>query len=130
MTLRKGAIISSAALALLGISACEEAPRPTGPVARLPAQLCSQARDSLEKVSATGIFEYNQEGEATIEEAAWLPMSGGQRDALGQALAFHAACSAKEPTRERTVVIRNEGGRVLTRRVVETTIDITKMLEE
>ncbi len=130
MIFRKGAIISSAALAALALTACEEAPKPTGPVARLPAELCTQARESLEKISKAGIFEYNQEGEATIEEAAWLPMNGGQRDALGQALAFHAACSAKEPSPERTIIIRNEGGRVLTQRVVETTIDISRALEQ
>ncbi len=130
MIFNRGAILSSAALAVLTLSACEEAPRPTGPIARPPAELCAQARESLEKISAGGMFEYNQAGEATIEEAAWLPMNGGQREALGQALAFHAACSAKEQTRERTIVIRNEGGRVLTQRVVETAVDISKALEE
>jgi hypothetical protein len=130
MIFRREAMIVSAGLSALALAACEEAPPTTGPVARLPAQLCNQARDALEQVSGMGVFEYSKEGEATIEEAAWLPMGGNQRDALAQALAFHAACSAKEPSRERTIIIRNEGGRVLTQRVMETTIDISKLLEQ
>jgi hypothetical protein len=124
------AAIVPVVFAALALSGCGEAeqPPPVAP-APLPAQVCDQARKGLEEISRTGSFEYSADGHATIEEAVWLPMSGEQRDALGQALAFHAACSAKEPPRETWVTIKNEGGRVLTRRVVETTVDISKIFE-
>jgi hypothetical protein len=130
MMIRKEALMASAALALV-LSACQEAEQPAPPAAApLPAQVCNQAREALDKLSATGSFEYSADGQATLEEAAWLPMGGQHREALAQALAFHAACSAKEPPREQQITIRNEGGRVLTQRVVETAVDITKALQQ
>jgi hypothetical protein len=130
MSIRKAGSAASAALAALALSACQEAQRPAPPLAEpLPAQVCSQAREALEKVSRAGIFEYGADGQATIEEAVWLPMAPSQREALAQALAFHAACSAKEPPLEQTVTIRSEGGRVLTQRVVETSVDMSRLLE-
>ena len=125
------AAMTSAALAALLLTACGEGEQPLPAVAGpLPAKVCNQAKEALEKLSGTGSFEYSAEGQATIEEAVWLPMSGGQRDALTQALAFHAACSAKEPPRETSVTVRNEGGRTLTQRVVETSVDIARALQD
>jgi hypothetical protein len=117
--------------AALTLAGCGEAEQPP-PVAQppLPTQVCDDARNGLEEISRTGSFEYSADGQATLEEAIWLPMAPAQRDGLAQALAFHAACSAKVPPRETWVTIKNEGGRVLTRRVVETTVDISKILEQ
>jgi hypothetical protein len=129
MTMTNGAG-KAAILAALALSGCGEAQKPP-PVAPgpLPAQVCDQAKTGLEEISRSGSFEYSADGRATIEEAVWLPMSGEQRDALGQALAFHTACSSKEPPRETWITIKNESGRVLTRRVVETSVDISKLFE-
>ena len=131
MILCRQKFLASAALASLALGACQEGqqPAPTA-TARLPAQICDQARQGLEEISRTGSFEFTADGQATLEEAVWLPMGGQQRDALTQALALHAACSAKEPPREQQVTIKNEGGRVLTQRVVETAVDITKALQQ
>lgn len=131
MIIRNEALLASAALAALALSACQQAEQPAPPAAaRLPAQVCDQARQGLEEISRGGSFEFNSDGQATIEEAAWLPMGAGQRDALAQALAFHAACAAKEPPREQSITIKNEAGRVLTQRVVETSVDLTKILQQ
>jgi hypothetical protein len=127
---RTKAALAVATAAMLGLAGCNEAPPPPPPAQPLPEKLCQQAREGLDKVSSAGIFEYTADGQATIEESAWLPMAAAQRDAIGQALAFHAACSTEPPPRESTVTIRNEGGRVLTQRVVETTADISSLLEE
>ena len=124
---RKG--LTAAALAALAFAGCGEAEQPPPPVAqRPPEKLCSEAKKALDELSRTGGFEYSADGQATLDEASWLPMAGEQRDALAQALAFHTACSAKEPPREVSVTIRNEGGRTLTQRVVETSIDIGRAL--
>lgn len=130
MNIAKHRLKVSAALAGLVLAGCQgEQPAPPA-AARLPAQVCDQARDALQKLGATGSFEFAADGQATLEEAAWQPMGEPQRDALVQALAFHAACSAPEPPREQSVTVKNEGGRVLTQRVVETTVDVTKILEQ
>lgn len=131
MILCRQKLVASAALASFAVGGCQEAQQPA-PAAtlRLPAQICNQARQSLEEISRSGSFEFTSDGQATLEEAVWLPMGGQQRDALAQALALHAACSAKEPPREQQVTIKNEGGRVLTQRVVETSVDITKALQQ
>jgi hypothetical protein len=130
ISLRTAAMFGPAVLALT-LAGCGEAEQPPPPIAaRLPAQICDQSKEALDKLSGTGSFEYSADGQATIDEAVWLPMGGGQRDAIAQALAFHAACAAKEPPREVTVLIRNEGGRTLTERVVETAVDIGTALKE
>jgi hypothetical protein len=130
MIVRKQIWMASAALSALALPACEaEQPAPPAPPP-LPAKLCSQVREALDKLSGSGSFEYSADGQATIEEAVWLPMGGQQRDSVAQALAFHAACSAKEPPREQSITIKNEGGRVLTQRVVETSVDLGRVLQD
>lgn len=130
MNIATSGFAAAAALAALTLGGCQnEQPAPPA-ASRLPAQVCDQARDALQKLGATGSFEFAADGQATLEEAAWQPMAEHQRDALVQALAFHAACSAPEPPREQSVTVKNEGGRVLTQRVVETSVDVTKILEQ
>jgi len=131
MIMNRHILMATAAVAAIGLAACGEAPPPPAPKAGpLPPQLCDQARQGLEKMSASGTFEYSSDGQATIEEAVWLPMAPAQRDALAQALAFHTACASAEPARETSVTIKNEGGRVRSQRVVKTTADLMKALEE
>jgi hypothetical protein len=130
ISLRAAAMFGPAVLAL-ALAGCGEGEQPPPPIAaRLPAKVCDKAKEALDKLSGTGSFEYSADGQATIDEAMWLPMAGGQRDAIAQGLAFHTACAAKEPPREVTVTIRNEGGRTLTQRVVETSVDIGRALEQ
>ena len=118
------------ALAALALTGCGEAEQPPPPTAApLPAQVCNQAREALDKLSRAGAFEYSADGQATLDEAVWLPMAPGQRDALAQALGFHAACQSR-PSRETSVTIKSETGRVLSQRVVETSADLSTALQE
>ena len=130
MILVRKASLGSAALALGVIAACQQQPEPPPPPAPLPAAVCEKAREALERISKTGAFEFNAQAEATIDQASWLALSHHDRDQLGQVLAFHAACAAPEPSREQTVIIRSEYGTVLTRRVVETSVDLSQILKE
>ncbi len=97
---------------------------------RLPAQICKQAAEGIKKLNESGGFDYSGGGEGTLEQAAWLQMAEAQRDQLTRLLAYDAACTAKVPPTEATATIRNESGRVLTQRVVETSADLSKILEE
>lgn len=120
-------------LLLVSVAACDRlaAPEePKAPVARLPAQVCSQARDGLEKLKESGGLTYSGQGEATLEEEAWLRLDGPARDQLVQLLAYDAACKAAVPPAEQTATVRNETGRVLAERVVETSADLSGMVQE
>ena len=112
------------------IAACQQQAEAPPPAAPLPKAVCDNAREGLERLSKTGAFRYDAQGEATIDQASWLAFTHYERDGLGQALAFHAACGSKEPPREHTVTIRSEYGTVLTQRVVETNADISQILKE
>lgn len=125
----KRVVIGAAVFGAAALGACEQAAEPPAPAMRLPEQVCKEAREGLAKLQSAGGFEYTDEGEATLGEAAWLPMSDSQKQGLAQALGIHAACMAKEPSRERTVVIRNEFGRALSTRVVETTADLSEIFK-
>ena len=130
MNLGTRAGIAGAALAAGLLGACQPEPEAPPPAPPLPAAVCDKAREGLERLSKTGGFEYDENGEATIDQASWLALSHYDRDQLGQVLAFHAACGAKEPPREQTVTIRSEYGTVLTRRIVETSVDFSRFLKD
>ena len=121
----------AALIVLAGCDALTEAQQAEkGPAIRLPKQVCDQAREGLDKLTESGGFVYAGGGEATLEEAAWLRLDGGARDQLMQLLAYDAACTAKEPPYEWTARVRNEVGRILEERVVETSADPSRILEE
>ncbi len=122
--------VTAALWAALSLSACQQQPaEEPQPAARLPEQVCKQAREGLDKLGGSGAFEYQAEGTATINESAWLAMGDSQRDGLARTLGIHAACSAAEPTRETEVIVRNEFGRVLVQRVIETSTDLSEILQ-
>ena len=112
------------------IAACQQQAEAPPPAAPLPKAVCDKAQEGLERLSKAGAFRYDAQGEATIEQASWLGLTHYERDGLGQALAFHAACASQEPPREQTVTIRSENGTVLTRRVVETNVDLSQIQKE
>ena len=115
---------------LLALAACEPAPDPMAnmPLAPLPPKLCEDSRKGLELLSGTGMFTFTSSGEATLDRESWLKMHPGYREQLGQTLAFHAACNAKEPPREQQITIRDETGTALVQQVIETTPDIGSMI--
>ena len=131
MTMGTRAVIASAALASVALAACQrQAPEPEAPAAPLPAVVCDKTGQALEKLGKSGGFEYDSQGVATINEASWFALSATDRDNLGRLLAFHVACASKEPSNEQNITIRNEYGRVLTRRIVETNVDLSEFLKE
>ena len=130
MKLGRATGIALPAVAAALLAGCQQQPEAPPPAARLPAKVCDNARQGLERLSGTGTFEYKANGEATIDQATWLSLSPHDRDQLGQVLAFHAACGADEPPREQIVTIRSEYGMVLTRRVVETSADLSRILQD
>jgi hypothetical protein len=123
----------AALLLAFAVVGCEDAPqRSEGPplLSKLPAKLCAQAQDGLERSSKTGAFEYEAGGSATIREDAWVTMGPQGQNDLTQALAVHAACKAGTVPREQQVFVRSEGGRTLSSRVVEIAPDAGMFFEE
>ena len=120
-------------LLLATLAACDgqhAAEEPKLPVARLPAQTCNQARDGLEKLKESGGLTYNGGGEATLEEEAWMRLDERAREQLVQLVAYDAACKAPVPPAEQSATVRNEAGRVLSQRVVETSADLSGLAQE
>jgi hypothetical protein len=110
-------------LLLSWLAACGSqnvAQEPNLPVARLPAQTCNQAKGGLEKLKESGGLTYTGQGEATLDEEAWMRLDEGAREQLVQLVAYDAACKAPVPPAEQSATVRNEAGRVLSQRVVET----------
>lgn len=119
-------------LALLALAVACDAPEAPAPVAvgSLPEEACGQVDDGLKKLGEAALFEYNAKGEATVADEAWLAMSQSDREQLARTLAIHAACQIETPPSEQKVVIRNEGGRVLTEQLVETGVDIGRLIQD
>ena len=110
-------------LLLASLAACDgqnAAEEPKLPVARLPAQTCNQAQAGLEKLKESGGLTYTGQGEATLDEEAWMRLDERAREELVQLVAYDAACKAAVPPAEQSATVRNEAGRVLSQRVVET----------
>jgi hypothetical protein len=123
----------SSLLLLAALTACDgqnAAEEPKLPVARLPAQTCNQARDGLEKLKESGGLTYTGQGEATLDEEAWMRLDEGGREQLVQLVAYDAACKAPVPPAEQNATVRSEAGRVLSQRVVETSADLSGLVGE
>jgi hypothetical protein len=121
-----------AALAAVSLGGCDAQPDPNARRAavKLPAKVCAQAREAVEKIVAQGGVEVDGKGGATVMEEAWIPMGADRRDQLVQLLGYDAACRAAEASLEQNVTIRNEYGRVMSNRVVETSVDLSTILQE
>ena len=127
MISRKFAILI---LLVAGSAACDNkfgADEVKMPPARLPDQLCKQASDGIKKLNESGGFHYAGAGEGTLEEQAWLQMSEPQREQLLNLLAVDAACTSEQPVAEATARVRNEGGRTLSERVIQTSADLSSI---
>ena len=120
-------------LLLAALAACDgqnAAEEPKLPVARLPAQTCNLAQAGLEKLKESGGLTYTGEGEATLEEEAWMRLDERAREQLVQLVAYDAACKAAVPPAEQSAIVRNEAGRVLSQRVVDTSADLSGLVGE
>ena len=113
----------------LALASCDQQPIPGAEMAgalEMPAEVCSQASEELKKIGDSGGLTFGAAGEATVTEEIWLQLPQGDRDQLQKLLAFDAACKAKAPSRQQTVTIRNEWGRVMAQQSVETSADLSK----
>jgi hypothetical protein len=100
-----------------GNSSIAEAQRP-------PPDVCEGARKALRGLSEKGVFAANADGTATISQEAWLSTSDASRASLADALGYEAACNSSDPKTEQEVVITNEFGQVLMRRLVPVVPDL------
>jgi hypothetical protein len=119
-------------LPLLLAAACGDAPPPPSQASlgAPPAELCRKNREALDKLQASGTFEYDAEGGATIEHQLWLRMGDSNRTRLGQSIAFNAACAAGELAPEQTALVRSETGMVLMQRIFPMTSGTVSLLDE
>ncbi len=118
--LRALSLIVAAAAGLL--SSCQKAPEPKNAevnIALLPPKLCASSRDALRALGNKAVLTFDDEGNGTIELNVWLSTEAAGRESIGQALALHAACSARSPPTEQTVRVRSETGRVLMERAFQ-----------
>ena len=111
---------------LLLVAACDGSSTPQQPtaVAPPPAELCGQAGKALEQLKAKAAIDYDDKGEATIMQDAWMGMSAGEHSQFAHLLALHANCANPDGATERQVRIRNESGIILLENKVPTTIDL------
>jgi hypothetical protein len=112
------------------LAACNKAPPPPtrieGP---LPAQICTQVGKSLDALVKGGGVVLGDKGEATVEQAAWLDMTGDERNSFATALAFRAGCASGQQSQDQEVTIHGEDGSVLMHRFISTRTDPQSALE-
>jgi hypothetical protein len=89
-----------------------------------PAELCEQSRKGLDALGSKGAIDYDDKGEATMPQDAWMSMSAERHNQFARMLAIHAACARPDGAAERQVRIRNEMGTILLENMVPTVIDL------
>jgi hypothetical protein len=118
---------------VLVLAACDSAPeQPAGAatLASLPPNLCARAKEELQRIAKTAVFEHEGKGHATIDETIWLQFGKSGQDQLAQTMAIDAACASSPVPREQQVVIRGTDGRTLMSRIIEVAPDLGDFLEE
>src|SRR5687768_12315158 len=104
---------------LLFLAACDGPSTSQQPKAAAPAaELCQQVRKALEQLKAKAAIDYDEKGEATIVQDAWMRMGAAEHSQFAHLLALHAACSSPSGAAERQVRIRNESGIILLENMV------------
>lgn len=94
-----------------------------------PEALCNQAREGLTVIRNEGGL-ISSDGEHVIEQQSWLEIGSKQQDQLAQALAIERACESGDGRPEQEVIIRNEGGLIIVRRMVQITAEAGSFLDE
>jgi hypothetical protein len=121
------------AVLALAIAACGDVPEGGNIVAepaRVPREICTKIATGLAEIKQKGGIEVDGKGEAVIVEEAWLRMSGEQRSELARLIGFSLACGEAGPSAEQIVTFRSEYGRILSQQVVDTRVDMGRMLAE
>ncbi|TFI59914.1 hypothetical protein E2493_01285 [Sphingomonas parva] len=125
----RAAIISGFVL-LAGCDPAPEVPADGSINQPLPASICTEATKSLETLSKSGSFEYDREGNATLQQDIWLQLGSAGQNQLTQALAFAAACATGKTPREQQVLVRADDGRTLSNRTVEIAPDTDLLFDQ
>lgn len=122
-----------ALLLVLFLTSCGELPGEANLAeaapAPVPREICTQVGTGLAELKRKGGIEEDGKGEAVIVEQAWLQMSGEARAELARLIAFNLACGPVGPSAEQSVTFRSEYGRILSQQVVDTRVDIGRMLD-
>lgn len=117
---------------LMPLASCQEqassVPEPVKEVAPPPAQLCQQAREGLGELRKEGVLM--GKGEHVMDQQAWMEIGARRQDQLVQALALEESCDRQDGAAEREVVIRNEGGQVIVRRLVSMGANLGTLFDE
>jgi hypothetical protein len=95
-----------------------------------PAELCSEIAKSGKALRAQLTLDYDEKGEATIEQEAWTAMSPDDHNDFARTLAFIAACAAGKQSDAQPVRIRNESGRILLETTISTRVDLRSVLKK
>ena len=116
---------------LLALAACQGETPPdleqaaAGPP---PPEVCAEVGKALKPLESETSIEFDDKGEATVEQAVWLTMTPESRADFARSLAFHAACAAGRQSEAQMVRIRNEMGTMLLETSVSTKVDLRSLL--
>jgi hypothetical protein len=109
---------------LLLLPACEAEPQQRPAPTALPKKICDDAQAAVDQATKSGALVLTSPVEAMIAQESWLPIPEAQRDGLTRAMGIVATCKGGAPKHEQEVVIRNETGMILTRRIIPTSFSM------
>jgi hypothetical protein len=93
-----------------------------------PQVVCDEVEKGLKPLADQTSIEFDDKGEATVEQAVWLTMAPESRADFARSLAFHAACLSRQQSEAQPVRIRNEMGTMLLETSVSTKVDLRSVL--
>jgi hypothetical protein len=116
---------------LLALAACKGETPPdaaqtnVGPV---PPQLCAQVKKQLQGLSNQLAVQYNDKGEATVTQEAWMAMTPDNHADFAKTIAFVASCASGHQAEAQPVRIHNESGTMLLESTVSTKVDLRSVM--
>jgi hypothetical protein len=93
-----------------------------------PPVVCEEVRKALKPLEGQMSIEFDDKGEATVEQGVWLTMPPENRAEFARSLAFHAACASGRQSEAQQVRIRNEMGTMLLETTISTKVDLRSVL--
>lgn len=117
---------------LLALAACKGETPPdaaqtnVGPV---PPQLCAQVKKQLGALNDQLAVQYDDKGNATVTQEAWMAMTSDNHADFAKTLAFVAACASGHQSDAQSVRIRNESGTMLLETTVSTKVDLSSVMK-
>lgn len=95
-----------------------------------PPELCAEIQKTAKALKDQPSIDFNDKGEATVEQAAWLTMDPDGRQDFARSLAFIAACASGKESEAQPVRIRNETGGILLDTTFPTRVDLRSVLKK